>query len=120
MKGMHELREMLCEVAEETTRKGELSPGAIDMTDKILNAIKNTYKIEMFERQEGGYSRGGSYDSYGMDSYRRGYSRDDGSYARGGSYGREKDFKHRIREMMERAPGEEKEVYRRIMMELDD
>lgn len=131
MKGLYEIREKLCEVEEEILRKGEFSPGSVGLTDTILNAIKNTYKIEMYQNQlGGGYSKGGSYDSYGMDSYRRGYSRDSGSYGggyaergsygSGGSYGKEKDMKHKLREMMERAPSEEKEFYRRIMMELDE
>lgn len=86
MKGLYEMREALCKVTEEYARKGELSPGSVDLVDKALNAIKNTYKIEMFENQGGGFGRGGSYDSYGDDdSYRRGYSRDAAS-RRGGSY----------------------------------
>lgn len=131
MKGLYEMREALCKVAEEYARKGELSPGAVDIVDKALNGIKNSYKIEMFENQiGGGFGKGSSYDSYGMDSYRRGYSRDSGSYGggyaergsygSGGSYGKERDPKHKLREMMERAPSEEKEFYRRIMMELDE
>ncbi len=86
MKGLYEMRESLCKITEEIARKGELSPGAVDMLDKALNAIKNTYKIEMLEKQGGGF--GNSYEE-SMDSYRRGYSRGEGSYANYGenSYG---------------------------------
>lgn len=86
MRGLYELRESLCKFTEEIARKGELSPGAIDMLDKSLNSIKNIYKIEMFEKQSNSF--GNSYEE-SMDSYRRGYSREGGSYANYGenSYG---------------------------------
>ncbi len=134
MKGLYEMREALCKVTEEYARKSELSPGHIDILDKALNAIKNTYKIEMYEEQGGGYSKGGSYGSYaeGGGSYRRGSSR--GSYAENssrGSYAEDsyrrgssrhgEDFKMKLREMMEDARDEkEREAYRRVMMELDE
>lgn len=81
MKGLYEMREALCKVTEEYARKGDLSPGSVDLVDKALNAIKNTYKIEMFENQGGGFGRGGSYDSYGDDSYRRNSYGNRDSYA---------------------------------------
>lgn len=84
MRGLHEIKEMLCKELGEYARKGELSAGSLDALHKLTDTIKNIDKIEMLEG--GGYSRNGSYDSYGEeDSYRRGYSRDD-SYRRGGSY----------------------------------
>ncbi len=84
MRGLHEIKEMLCKELEEYARKGELSAGSLDALHKLTDTIKNIDKIEMLEG--GGYSRDGSYDSYGDDdSYRRGYSRD-AAYRRGGSY----------------------------------
>ena len=138
MRGLYEMREALCKVTEEYARKGELSPGAVDIVDKALNAIKNSYKIEMFENQAGGgFGKGGSYDSYGMDSYRRGYSRDSGSYGdsydsgsyEGGNSGRrgysmdggKEHLMKKLREMMNRSYNEEeKETFRKAIKMLEE
>lgn len=122
MKGLYEMREALCKVTEEYARKGDLSPGSVDLVDKALNAIKNTYKIEMFEQAGGGYSRN-SYDSYG-DSYRRGsYDNsydsyrdiyDDGNSARRG-YSRDSGKEHMIRKMEEMLRDVDNEEQRRMV-----
>ncbi len=135
MKGLYDLREGLCKFTEKVAREGEFSPGQIDIIDKALNAIKNSYKIEMYEQEEGGgNSKNGSYGSYAEDggSYRRGSSRRSyaedsyrGSYAedsyRRGSSRHGEDFKMKLREMMENARDErEREAYRRVMMEMEE
>lgn len=85
MRGLHEIKQMLCKELEEYAKKGELSAGSLDALHKLTDTIKNIDKIEMFENT--GFSRdGGSYDSYDDDmAYRRGYSRD-AAYRRGEAY----------------------------------
>ena len=74
-----EIREMLEVELEEITKSGKLSPGGLDMLNKVTEIIKNTYKIEMLaeynEEQD---------DEYSM---RRGMSRADGMSERGRSHG---------------------------------
>ena len=74
-----EIREMLEVELEEITKSGKLSPGGLDMLNKVTETIKNTYKIEMLaeynEEQD---------DEYSM---RRGMSRADGMSERGRSHG---------------------------------
>ena len=84
MRGLHEIKQMLCKELEEYAMKGELSAGSLDAIHTLTDTIKNIYKIEMFEGK--GFSRDGSYDSYDDDmAYRRGYSRD-AAYRRGEAY----------------------------------
>lgn len=110
MKDMHKIEELLCEELEERGRKGSFSANDLDVVYKLLDGIKNIYKIEIYKKtleEEGGHSErrgnsrdgewmargeyGGSYDD--GDSYARRkrdrmgrYSRDGGSYEGGGSY----------------------------------
>ena len=124
MREYHQIKEMLCKELKEFARKDELSAGSLDVIYKLTSSIKNIDKMEMFEG--GGYSRrGSSYDSYDGGSSRRSYSREEDNYDGGDSYRRGysrngSDFKTKIREMMEDARNEEeKEIYRRIMREME-
>lgn len=124
MHALYDLKDMLCKELEEYGKKGELSPGTLEIVDKLAHATKNLDKIiETYEEEEysnaGGSYQGGSYQG-GGGSYRggRSYARR-GSYARGrGSnanrdsmgryssegYSRNEDFTERLRMMMNEAP----------------
>lgn len=102
MEYMHDLKEMLCEELEKVVQQGELTPGSLDVVQKLTHSLKSIETIMAMEEEysnEGGSYRGmsrnsyrGSYrgGSYGGGSYRGGRSM---SYARGGSYrrGRSRD-----------------------------
>lgn len=81
------LEEMLCKEVEKIVDKGELSAGSLDTVDKLMHALKNTYKVHMGE--EGEYSQSNGfipYYDYGMNAYEGNSQR--GSYGNGGnSYG---------------------------------
>jgi hypothetical protein len=90
MQTYYELKDILCRELDEVTRKGELSPGSLDIVDKLTHSIKSLETIiAMNEAQEGrsfddstsGYHpymyggrsyEGRSYDSNMMRSGRRG------------------------------------------------
>lgn len=121
-KSMYELKDMLCEELEKITEQGELTPGSLDIVDKLTHSIKSIDTILAMD--EAGYSNdgrmyddrrsyGGSYDdrSYDGNSYARGrgryarrdsmgrYSRDGRSYDRRG-YSRD-DAKDELMEHLE-------------------
>lgn len=89
----YDVKEMLHDELAKIIKKGELSAGSLETIDKLLNSIKNSCKIIMYEQYDDGeYSR----DSMGAGmsserSYARSkrdnrgrYTRDSGnSYARG-------------------------------------
>lgn len=84
MKGMEDLREMLCEELSNITEQGEITSGSLEIIDKLTHSIKSIDTIMAMEEagysNEHGYSR---YDGgYGRGGYDDGYSRR-GSYARG-------------------------------------
>lgn len=120
MKGMHELREMLCEEIEKISRRGDLSAGSLETVHKLTDTVKNIDKIMMLEGEDGyserrkrdsmgRYSRdGGEMDDRGMHHDRTRYSRADG-----------KDkMLHELGEMMEDADGEQRRVLERAMREI--
>lgn len=86
MHKLYELKEMLCKELEEYGSK-ELTPGSLEVVDKLAHSIKNIEKIiEAYEDEE--YSnRGGSYERGGNRGNMGGYSREN-SYARGDGRGR--------------------------------
>lgn len=82
-KSIIELREKLCRELDEISRHNELSQTMIDNAHKLASAIKNLYKVQMYEKYgvaeeasyNGGSYNGGSYHGeYPMDSYGNGYS----------------------------------------------
>ena len=72
MKGMEELRDMLCEELDNMAEQGEITTGSLDIIDKLTHSIKSIDTIMAMEDSNSSYR--GSYDD--------GYSRRD-SYARG-------------------------------------
>ena len=75
MKGMEEMRDLLCKELDKIAMKGELTAGQLDTIDKLTHSIKSLDTIMAME--EAGYSNDGSYyDGSYDDRY------DDGSYAR--------------------------------------
>ena len=66
MKGMEELRDMLCDELDNMTEQGELTTGSLDIIDKLTHSIKSIDTILAMEesysnRYDDGYSRRGSY-----------------------------------------------------------
>ena len=95
----YDVKEMLKNELDEIVQKGELSAGSLETIDKLLNSIKNSCKIIMYEEySEDGYSyadgdadmhdytysrargrsTGARRDSMGRYSRRRGYAYDSG------------------------------------------
>lgn len=83
MRDYDDLREMLCkeldDLYDETAKKGGVNAADLDAIRDITSAIKNTYKIEMFEG--GDYSRDGDWGASIRGTYSRG-----NSYARRGTH----------------------------------
>ena len=83
----YELKDMLKHELEDIVKKGELSAGSLETIDKLLNSIKNSCKIIMYEEYA---EDGNSYADGDRDmseySYARGRGR--GSNARRDSMGR--------------------------------
>ena len=88
MKGIEELREMLCKELDEIARKPEMSAGDLEAVHKLTDTIKNIDKITMLEddgysergySRDRSYSRGNSYANRGQHYVRGHYSRDGGS-----------------------------------------
>lgn len=128
MDAIYDLKEMLCKELEEYGEKGELTPGSLEVIDKLAHAVKNLHKIiEAYEEEEysgnygGSYQRGGNRGGGNRGGGNRGGSSNRGSYARGGSYARRRDSRGRysreggysreaeemveqLRELMQEAP----------------
>lgn len=118
MHALYDLKDMLCKELEEYGKKGELSPGTLEIVDKLAHATKNLDKIiETYEEEEysnagdsyqgGSYQGGGSYRggrSYRRGSYARGRNRDGMSRYSNEGYSRNGDFTERLRMMMNEAP----------------
>ena len=129
----YDVKDMLKKELDEIVKKGELSAGSLETIDKLLNSIKNSCKIIMYEEySEDGYSYADSDADMSNYSYARGrsarrdslgrYSSEGGySNARGGRSGRggysrtgysyhdgEKEEKvEMLREMMQEAGSDE-------------
>lgn len=123
------IRKMLEDKIDEIGKKGEMTASYLECLDKSLSALKNTYKVEMFEGgdysseagmwdRQGIYRGGDSYRSYDDGSARRSYRRsyDGGSY-RGYSMHGTAD---KLREMMEHAKSDaERDALRRAISEIE-
>lgn len=111
MDAIYDLKEMLCKELEEYGEKGELTPGSLEVIDKLAHAIKNLHKIiEAYEEDEGSYA--GSYrGSYARGGDMGGNMGNRGSYARGrgrnarrdsmGRYSREGGYSRAAEDMVE-------------------
>ena len=81
----YELKDMLHDELADIVKKGELSAGKLDTVDKLLNSIKNTCKIIMYEEYaEDGYS----YADGDMAIHDYSYARGRGSNAKRDAMGR--------------------------------
>ena len=81
----YDVKEMLHDELSEIVKKGELSAGSLETIDKLLNSIKNSCKIIMYEE----YSNDGySYADADGDMSAYSYARGRGSGARRDSMGR--------------------------------
>lgn len=97
---MENLKRMICKEIDEIAEKGEMSPGDLNVINKLIVTKEKLLRIEEIEedlgysedgewRANGSYGRGNSYTG-GNNSYGRGssYARDN-SYARGRRYSRD-------------------------------
>jgi type I restriction-modification system DNA methylase subunit len=86
----YEVKDLLHDELDDIVKKGELSAGSLDTIDKLLNAIKNSCKIIMYEEySEDGYSNAdGSMTNYSNARGRGSNARRDsmGRYSRDGGY----------------------------------
>lgn len=95
MEYMYNIRNMLCDELEEMSKKKQISIADIDIIHKLTDTIKNIFKIEMLQEEDGKYSQedGNGYsreDGYSdrrnsRNSYKTDLTYDDGedSYRRG-------------------------------------
>lgn len=116
MKGMEELKEMLCDELEDITSKGQISAGDLDAIDKLTHSIKSIETIMAMGEYSNDYMGDGSYaqrrDSMGRYSRGRGYSRR--GYSRNGySYG----IKDELKDLMEDAHDEREREAIRMALE---
>ena len=87
----YDVKEMLKNELDEIVQKGELSAGSLETIDKLLNSIKNSCKIIMYEEySEDGYSYADGDADMSDYAYARasGNGRGRGSNARRDSMGR--------------------------------
>lgn len=86
---MHELYEIKDKLMKELEEYGskEMSPGSLEVIDKLAHSIKNICKIMEAAEEEEYSMRGGSYrSSYGRGGNR--YAYEGGQGGQGGSYAR--------------------------------
>ena len=105
MKGMEDLRDMLCDELYNITEQGEITSSSLEIIDKLTHSIKS---IDTIMAMEEGYSNNsyGSYGNYGRVSYGRGnyedgYSRRGYSRGNGRGYGRDSRGRYSNRMMDE-------------------
>ena len=97
----YEVKDMLHKELEDIVKQGDISNVSLEMIDKLLNSIKNSCKIIMYEEYaEDGYSYADGYsnargrgrnakrDSMGRYARESGYSNEDGYSNRRGGYSR--------------------------------
>ena len=134
----YEVKEMLHRELEDIVKQGDISNVSLEVIDKLLNSIKNSEKIIMYNRYSNeGYSYGGEYstargrtgnvkrDSMGRyarnDGYsRNGYSRD--GYSRGGysrrDYSYAQDKMSMLEDMMNETDNEQERTMIRNLIEM--
>lgn len=96
---MEQLKEKLCRELDLIAEKRDISATDLDMSYKIMDVLKNIYKIDMYDSDgysgEGEWTANGSYArernsvGYGRNYRGTGYPRDyarDSSYSRNGGY----------------------------------
>lgn len=106
MHAYHELKDMLCRELEDLVKKGELSPGDLDVVDKLTHSIKSLVTIMAME--DSGYSNDDGYRYSGRNRRRDSMGRyaSDGSYNRyyddrysGRRYSRDEGKDHMVQEL---------------------
>ena len=122
MHDIYKLKEMLCEELEEYGRKGEMTPGTLEVVDKLAHAVKNLDKIietadEEYSGDDMSYRgsyRGRSYRNYdGNTSYAR--RRDSmGRYSRASS-----DLVNQLRQMMPEVDEETRRDIERLVNRME-
>jgi len=144
----YELKDMLKEELDKIVKKGELSAVSLEAIDKLLNSIKNSCKIIMYEEyaedgnsyadgdrdmSEYSYARGrgrnARRDSMGRYSSEGGYSnardgRDGrGGYSRKGGYsyadGDKEEKIEMLRDMMQEVNEEERRALQKIIRRME-
>lgn len=91
----YDLKDMLHDELEEIVKKGELSAGSLDTVDKLLNSIKNSCKIIMYEEySDDGYSYADADGDMSDYSYARGRGSNANRDSRG-RYSRARDNRGR-------------------------
>lgn len=85
MKSMENLKRMICEEIDEIAEKGTMSPGDLDVINKLVVTKEKLLRIEEIE-DELGYSEDGEWTANG--SYGRGSSYRSNMYSRNNSYAR--------------------------------
>lgn len=86
MRNMDKLRDNLCRELDALGEKRDMSMSDLEKVEKMTTAVKNLYKIEMYEGEgysgagewdaRGYYGRGSSYANRGEHYVRPHYSRD--------------------------------------------
>ena len=102
MRTYYDVKDMLKRELDEIIRTGELSAGDLETIDKILNSIKNSCKIIMYEEySDDGHSYNDGMSGATRRDSRGRYSRRGGYYPRGGySYDGNESKVQMLRDMM--------------------
>ena len=121
----YDAKDMLKKELDEIVKKGELSAGSLDTIDKLLNSIKNSCKIIMYEEYaDDGYSYADANMDMGNYSYARGRGRNAkrdsmGRYSREGRGGNRGGYSRRGGNSYDDGEKEEKiEMLRDMMQEV--
>lgn len=100
MHGIYELKEMLCKELEEYGTKSEVSPGMLEIVDKLAHTIKNLDKIiEYYEEDRSSYD-GGRYMERGNYARGRGARREGRNRYANDGYSRAADVAEKLHELM--------------------
>lgn len=128
MHKLQELKESLCDELEKYSGK-DITPGTLEVVDKLSHTIKNLDKIiEKYEGESYGYSMnygqnsmnyGGSYGERNLGGMsgagRRGARRDSmGRYSRGGG-----DMVSELRELMQEAPENMRGEFQKLISKVE-
>ena len=138
----YDAKDMLKKELDEIVKKGELSAGSLETIDKLLNSIKNSCKIIMYEEYaDDGYSYADADGDMSDYSYARGRGRNArrdsmGRYSREGSRGGNRDYSRRggysyaddkedkigmLRDMMEEAKSDdERRMLQKIIRRMEN
>lgn len=127
MKDMHKMKQLLCRELEEYDGRDKLTMSDLEIVHKITDTIKNIYKIEMFEEDDGGHSHRSHRGEYSHNDGGRYSYNDESSYRRGRSYDSGRSYSDgmhqtisKLERMMEEADPKQKEIFQRFIGQLQD